>query len=112
MSPTQTSGRDSFGWRLRCPFRYPPTLSGGAEDSYGIEDRDRIQIGSKIKGKAPGAEEAAREAEKRGESSARQGRSGQGGDQAGREGCVRRKAQARIGQAAGQQRRGDQGGRD
>jgi hypothetical protein len=27
-------------------FRYPPTLPGGAEDRYGIEERDRIQISS------------------------------------------------------------------
>jgi hypothetical protein len=59
MSPTQTSGLDSFGWRLRCPFSLSPTPRGGAEDSYGIEDRDGIENGSKIKGKASGAEKGA-----------------------------------------------------
>src|ERR1043166_1122731 len=98
MSPTQTSGRDSFGWRLRCPFRYPPARSGGAEDSYGIEERDGVQIVSKIKGKARGGQEAAREAEERRQSRARQGRSGQSRGEAGRESCGRREAQARLGQ--------------
>src|SRR5436305_12192167 len=106
MSPTQTSGRDSFGWRLRCPFRYLPILRGGAEGSYGIEDRDRVQIGSKIKGKTSGSEEGAGETEKRGESRVRQG----GARQTGREACRReaycscqRHCKACDRQAAGEQ---------
>ena len=59
-------------------FRYRRP-AGGAEDSYGIEDRDRVQIGSKNKDKASGAEEAAGETEKRRENCrARQGRQDEG----------------------------------
>src|SRR4051812_7810731 len=104
MSPTQTSGRDSFGWRLRCPFSLSADLRGGAEDSYGIEDRSS----SKIKSKAASAEKAAGEAENRHESCrARQGRAGETGDEACREANGRRsagrQAQSRQRQAAGEQ---------
>src|SRR5256885_12046126 len=100
MSPAQTSGRDSFGWRLRCPFRDLSTPRGGAEDSYGIEDRSSSKSSSKIKGKASGAEKGAGETEKRCESRICQGAAGQTGGK-GSASCQACSRQARERQAAG-----------
>ena len=76
MSPTQTSGRDSFGWRLRCPFRYPPTRGRRRGQLWHRRRRQQPKASSKIKDKASGAEEAAGETESAAKARARQGRAG------------------------------------
>src|SRR4249920_1837836 len=108
MSPAQTSGLDSYGWRLRCPFSLSAARRRRAEDSYGIEDGSSSKNSSKSsKGEGPSAEETGAEG-------GRQGPSGQGGpDEGSAEGCraCLRQARTRGTQGTGQQCRGDQGGR-
>src|ERR1051325_5100657 len=107
MSPAQTSGLDSYGWRLRCPFSLSADLLGGAEDSYGIEGSSSSKS-SKVKGEGPAASETGAEACRQGRSG--QGRAGQSPPQGrGRIGICRKGCGRR--QAPDQQCRGDQGGR-
>ena len=112
MSPTQTSGLDSFGWRLRCPFSLSAALQAGAEDSYGIEDGSSSKSSNSSKGEGHRARRS-RPPKPTAKAAPAKAAPAKVSAKARRQPALPAKAAAKPAhrQGAGQQCRGDQGGR-